>query len=324
MNGIVLICDRVESRKDVNIFTTNLEFTSTPYFTALYDAAMELTENVTVYESPVDFERNISEHKKDVVFSAIWSGELSRNRKALLPAICEANGILYVGADAFVQSLSQDKDLSKIHAKQFGMKSANGIRITSENDFTLLKHLKYPVVVKPNYEGSSIGISDSNLKYTYEETIELVKILLPQYKCMLVEEYIGGVEVSICIVGTTQKITTYEVVALEIDGKMDTGERLWGYESKKCSKAVVTRKVITDMVSQNIITTSQTIFKSLGKVDYMRIDGKILDGEFYLIEYTPDCSLHPVCFMRKAFENNNKTYAEMLSEFIDCAKANLS
>ena len=324
MQGIVLICDRVESRENVNIFTTNLEFTSKVYFSSLYDAALKLTNNVTVYESPTEFEKNIHNHRNDAVFSAIWSGELSRNRKALLPAICEANEILYIGADAFVQSLAQDKDLSKIHAKQFGMKSASGVRITSKNDFTLLKHLKYPVVVKPNYEGSSIGISDSNLKYTFEETLELVKILLPQYKCILVEEYIGGVEVSICIVGTTQKITTCEVVALEIDGKMDTGERLWGYESKKCSKAVVTRKVITDMVPQNIITTSQTIFKALGKVDYMRIDGKILNDEFYLIEYTPDCSLHPVCFMRKAFEYNNKTYAEMLSEFIDCAKANLS
>lgn len=324
MEGIVLVCDRVDMRKDVNIFTTNLEFTSLAYFTALYNAAYTLTNNVTVYESPTELEKNIANHKSDIVFSAIWSGELSRNRKALLPAICEANSILYVGADTFVQSLSQDKDLSKVHAQQFGMKSANGIRINSEMDLPLLNHLKFPVVVKPNYEGSSIGISDSNLKYTYEETVELVNKLLPKYKCMLVEEYIGGIEVAICITGTPQEINTCEVVALEIDGKMDTGERLWGYESKKCSKAIVTRKVITDIVPKNIITTAQTIFKSLGKVDYMRIDGKILNDEFYLIEYTPDCSLHPECFMRKAFEKNNRTYAEMLSEFIDCAKINLS
>lgn len=324
MNGIVLICDRVESRENVNIFTTNLEFTSIPYFTALYDAALELTKNVTVYESPVEFERNISAHKKDVVFSAIWSGELSRNRKALLPAICEANNIMYVGGDVFVQSLSQDKDLSKIHAKQFGMKSANGIRVTNENDFHLLKLLTYPVVVKPNFEGSSIGISDSNLKYNYEDTIILLKELLPKYKCMLVEEFIGGIEVAICIAGTSENITTCEVVALEIDGKLDVGERLWGYESKKCSKAIVNRKVITETVPKHIIETSKKIFKALGKVDYMRIDGKILNGEFYLIEYTPDCSLHPVCFMRTAFEYNNKTYSDMLREFIKCSKFNLS
>ena len=324
MEGIVLVCDRVENRKDVNIFTTNLEFTSSAYFTALYNAVCTLTNNITVYESPTAFEKNIANHERDIVFSAIWSGELSRNRKAFLPAICEANNILYVGADTFVQSLSQDKDLSKIHAKQFGMKSANGIRITSEMDLPLLNLLKFPVVVKPNYEGSSIGISDSNLKYTYEETVELVKRLLPKYKCMLVEEYIGGIEVAICITGTPQNINTCEVVALEIDGEMNTGERLWGYESKKCSKAIVTRRVITDIVPPHIITTAQTIFKSLGKVDYMRIDGKIFNDEFYLIEYTPDCSLHPECFMRKAFEKNNRSYAQMLLEFIDCAKINLS
>lgn len=54
MGNIVLVCDRVDMRKDVNIFTTNLEFTSLAYFTALYNAACTLTNNVTVYESPTE------------------------------------------------------------------------------------------------------------------------------------------------------------------------------------------------------------------------------------------------------------------------------
>lgn len=323
INGIVLICDQVSSRKDVNIFTTNLEFTSDVYFNALYSATLELTKNVTIYSSPAEFEKNIQKHINDIVFTAIWSGELSRNRKAILPAICETNNLLYVGADAYVQSISQDKDLSKIHAQQFGMKSANGVKVTCEQDLLLLQGLKYPVVVKPNFEGSSIGISDNNLKYTYAEAVELTKTLLPKYGCILVEEFIGGIEVAICIAGSSQNIELCEVVALQIDGKM-TSNHIWGYESKKCSKALVERKIITDSVPQQILDTARRIFLSLGKVDYMRIDGKILNDEFYLIEYTPDCSLHPDCFMYKSFLYNHKSYAEMLLDFINYAKQNLN
>lgn len=323
MNGIVLVCDRVDNRNNVDIFTTNLEFTSNRYFDALYNSAVELTDNVTVYSSPAELERNIYKHTNDAIFTAIWSGELSRNRKSILPAICEANNLLYVGADTYVQSISQDKELSKIHAQQFGMKSPRGVRISCEQDINLLYRLKLPVVVKPNFEGSSIGISDNSLKYTHEEAAQLTRKLLPKYKCVLVEEYIGGTEVAICISGSFQHISLCEVVALEIDGKL-VSDRIWGYESKKCSKAAVDRKVITNTVPQKILNTAQTIFKSLGKVDYMRIDGKILDDEFYLIEYTPDCSLHPDCFMCKSFEHNNKNYSEMLSEFIENATINLN
>lgn len=322
MSGIVLVCDRVDNRNNVDIFTTNLEFTSNRYFDALYNAAAELTDNVTVYSSPAELERNIDKHTNDAIFTAIWSGELSRNRKSILPAICEANDLLYVGADTYVQSISQDKELSKIHAQQYGMKSPRGVRITCEQDIELLYGLKLPVVVKPNFEGSSIGISDNSLKYTHKEAAQLTRDLLPKFNCILVEEFVGGTEVAICISGSSQNISLCEVVALEIDGKL-ISDRIWGYESKKCSKAVVERKVITDTVPQKILDTAQTIFKSLGKVDYMRIDGKILDDEFYLIEYTPDCSLHPDCFMRRSFEHNNISYSEMLSEFIENAKINL-
>lgn len=323
MEGIVLVCDRVSNRDGVNIFTTNLEFTSNVYYNALYGAAKELTDKVTVYQSPSEFEKNIQKHVDDIIFTAIWSGELSRNRKAILPAICETNKLLYVGADTYVQSISQDKDLSKIHAQQFGMKSANGVKVMCEQDLLLLQGLKYPVVVKPNFEGSSIGISDNSLKYTYEEAVELTKELLPMYKCILVEEFIGGTEVAICIAGSSHNITLCEVVALQIDGEM-VSNRIWGYESKKCSKALVERKIITESVPQKILDIAKKIFMSLGKVDYMRIDGKIINNEFYLIEYTPDCSLHPDCFMYKSFLYNHKNYAEMLSEFIKCAKQNLN
>lgn len=314
--NIVLICDLVENRAGVTIKTNNLEFTSPRYFYTIMDSLKEIAENVYHYEDPQDFIDNINKHQNDIVISAIWSGTDSRNRKSLIPAICETYGIKYVGADAFVQSLCQDKSLTKLYCKQYDIGIPNGILISKKSDIELLKTLNYPVIIKPNSEGSSIGISDNSIADNFNEAAQKTLNILDYFPQILVEEYIDGIEVAICCVGKPEHIDLCEVVALEINGKSFLKHQIWGYESKKCGAATVKRKVITKDTNENIVKEAKKIFSSLGKVDYMRIDGRILDDKFYLIELTPDCSLHPDCFMFKAFTEQGLTYTDMMKTII--------
>ena len=87
----------------------------------------------------------------------IYGGEISRNRLALVPAICESMNVKFLGADVYNRIICQDKNLCKTFAKRFNILSPNSILIYDENDISLIKSLKLPLVVKPNYEGSSIG-----------------------------------------------------------------------------------------------------------------------------------------------------------------------
>lgn len=314
--NIVLICDLVENRDGVTIKTNNLEFTSPRYFNTIMTSLREIANEVTHYEDPKDFINNIKKHKNDIVISAIWSGTDSRNRKSLIPSICESYGIKYVGADAFVQSLCQDKALTKLFCKQFDICIPNGIVITPETDFELLKTLNYPVIIKPNIEGSSIGISDDSIADSFDDAVKKIKRVQCYFPQLLIEEYIDGVEVAICCVGKSDEISLCEVVALELNGQMFLEHKIWGYESKKCGASLVNRKVITNDINAKIIGQAKEIFSSLGKVDYMRIDGRILNDKFYLIELTPDCSLHPDCFMFKSFSEHGLTYTDMMKSII--------
>lgn len=314
--NIVLICDLIENRDGVTIKTNNLEFTSPKYFNTIMESLQNICDSVIHYQSPQEFINNIEQHKNDIVISAIWSGTDSRNRKSLIPAICESYNINYVGADAFVQSLCQDKALTKLYCRQFDIEIPQGILISNERDYDLLKSLNYPVIIKPNSEGSSIGISDDSIADNFDEALIKIKKIINYFPQILVEEYIDGTEVAICCVGTSENISLCEVVALEIDGETFLKHKIWGYESKKCGAANVTRKVITQELNSNIIEEAKKIFSSLGKVDYMRIDGRILNNKFYLIELTPDCSLHPDCFMYKSFSYNNLTYTDMMKTIL--------
>lgn len=314
--NIVLICDRVQSREGINIFSNNLEFTSNTYFNAISTALEKNANKVYYYETLDQFLNNIYKHKKDIVISAIWSGTKSRNRKALIASICEAYDITYLGADTYVQSVCQDKQLCKSLLDNSIIKVPKGLLFEQNSkNYEALNFLKFPVIIKPNLEGSSIGISDNSISDTFAEAVANIDRIINNFSPILAEEYIPGREISICCVGRN-KIELIEAVELQIDNENYFEHRVWGYESKKGGSCNVSRKVVTSEIPIPIIEAAKELFLSLGKVDYMRIDGRLYNDNFYLIELTPDCSLHPDCFMYEAFKYNGYSYDEMICELL--------
>lgn len=73
--------------------------------------------------------------------------------------------IKYVGADVYNRIICQDKNISKELAKKAGILVPDSVTINSlDNLNTFNLHLlKYPVVIKPLMEGSSIGITKNSL-----------------------------------------------------------------------------------------------------------------------------------------------------------------
>ena len=316
-HNIILICDRVANRNGINLYSDNLEFTSNTYFNAISQALKECGAQIYYYEQPSEFIDNICKHKDDIVMSAIWSGTKSRNRKSLIAAVCEAYNIKYVGADTYVQSICQDKQLSKVLTEGTHIKAPRGVLFFPDHlCYDNLDFLNFPIIVKPNLEGSSIGISDNSIADTKEDAIQIIKDIVKVFPSVLAEEYIPGKEISICCVGKNT-VDLMEAVELQIDGENYFEKRVWGYESKKGGKCKVTRQVVTSQIPQCILDSAKKIFLSLGKVDYMRIDGRLYNDQFYLIEFTPDCSLHPECFMYEAFKHNGYSYNEMIATLVN-------
>lgn len=316
-HNVVLICDRVASRDGINLYSDNLEFTSNTYFYAINNALSECAPHVYFYEQPSEFIDNISKHKDDVVISAIWSGTKSRNRKSLIAAICEAYNIKYIGADTYAQSICQDKQLSKVLLESTCIKAPRGVLFSPDNlNYSNLKLLNFPIIVKPNLEGSSIGISDNSIADNMESAIQIIEKIVNTFPSVLAEEYIPGREISICCAGK-KTVDLIEAVELQLDGNNYFEKQIWGYESKKGGKYKVTRKVVTEEIPQTVLNDAKKIYQSLGKIDYMRIDGRLYNNQFYLIEFTPDCSLHPDCFMYEAFKHNGYSYNEMIAALVN-------
>ena len=235
----------------------------------------------------------------------------SINRKVLVPSICEAYGIRYVGADAYVQHICQDKALSKYICGKYNIDSAKGILIKHSSEIRCIKNLKFPIIIKPNNEGGSIGISKDNVIFSYEDAKEKILFLLETLnQAILAEEYLMGHEICVTLSGKNKKIDLIEADEIIIDDP-NTQYPIFGFEAKKAGKIKRHRIPATDLLSQSQKESFIQLFWDLGKVDVMRIDGKIHNGHFKLIELSPDTNLSKTASTAYAFRLAGFSYVDM-------------
>ena len=314
--NVVLIADRVSNFDNITISNRDLECIPPAYFNQIFEGLSKICPKVTHYNSPQDFCSNLDKHKNDIVLS-IWSGIGSKFRKGIVPSICEANDICYVGADPYVHVLCQDKFMTKVIASQFGLESAESILYYSEKSEKNIYNLKLPLVIKPNYEGGSNGISQKNLVYNYTDAILLANSLFCLFhQPIIIEEYIEGSEICTSIIGSCDTIDLLDASQLiigDVDYYKDT---LYGFEAKvqepKNRKLVSGSKFLTP----NLKKKFKEIFFNIGKTELLRIDGRIdKNGNFRLIELTPDAYLGQRGSTTFCAMQNNISYEEML-EFI--------
>ncbi len=142
----------------------------------------------------------------DIAFLGVH-GKFGEDGK--LQTILELRGIKYTGSNVFSSALAMDKDISKIILTSAGIKTPDWIilnrskvkpdmKIISGN---ILNSIGYPSVVKPNDEGSTVGLS---IVQPDVEDIQLGKSIDLAFKYsdkVLIEKYIKGRELTVPVIG---------------------------------------------------------------------------------------------------------------------------
>ena len=115
-----------------------------------------------------------------------------------IQAILESIGIPFSGCGVLASALCMDKNISKKLFVSEGIKTPKWIIVKDENkiDYSIIENIGYPLIVKPNSGGSSIG---TILAYSIEELKEGVSEALKYDNEIIIEEYIKGEEITCCI-----------------------------------------------------------------------------------------------------------------------------
>src|SRR5256886_13114324 len=97
----------------------------------------------------------------DLIFNTA-EGRRGRFREAFYPALFDELGFPYTGSDAWVLAVTLDKALTKLMLGEHGVISPRGQFIDGLADLKI-DGWRYPLIVKPNFEGSSKGITQDSV-----------------------------------------------------------------------------------------------------------------------------------------------------------------
>jgi len=169
---------------------------------AIRTAIESLGHEVVPLEANQALPERLVDAKVDLVFN-IAEGLSGRNREAQVPALCELIGIPYTGSDSATLALALDKALAKRILVQHGIHTPE-FQVMQSGREKLAPSLasKYPLIVKPNAEGSSKGIGSTCVVDDEATLRHIVREIIEKYRQpALIEEYITGREFTVGLLG---------------------------------------------------------------------------------------------------------------------------
>lgn len=308
--SILLVSEEVEheSRAEPE-WNIELEMSSRSTTQDVVVGLRTFTEHVAIIPGPEHLPAHCDVSPRPMVMT-IYGGAGSRNRMALVPATCEALGLPYMGADAYGRIVCQDKYLSKIIAREVGLDTSPAVLVRDVNDLPLINVLTPRLVVKPNLEGSSIGIGAKNLVTTHDAAKNLALDLLERFRQpILVEEFVPGREVCFCISGNQHGVNFLEAVEDIHTAQVNFfQDQLYSADIKQNRWNEMGHKLVSSEMTGPLRDTLCRLFSCLGKVDYVRVDCRINRGACNLIEITPDPFLARDGSFGEAFELSGLGY----------------
>ena len=242
-----------------------------------HQVARELKKNgykVKITEPDNNLEKNIKIFKPSVIFNALH-GQFGED--GYIQSILERFKIPYTHSGVIASSIAMDKEISKKIFIKNKIKTPKFLTYSYEKKISdLIKQirtkLKFPVVVKPLNEGSSVNVYISDKK-------NLSKILnkLKSYKKVMIEQFIGGREIQVAIMGDKK------LGAIELKPK----RKFYDYQAKYNSKAK-TKHIIPVNLHKNeynkLMNIALKAHKLIGCTGVTRSDFKYFNGKFYLLE----------------------------------------
>lgn len=159
-------------------------------------ALSEIGFDVTSLDAKDDFIEKLIKNKPDKVFNALH-GRFGEDGS--IQGLLEHLKIPYTHSGILSSAIAMDKLTSKKIFKEANISSPEYLVIKTVKDFQSSK-IGYPCVVKPNNEGSSVGVYIFNEPKKSDE--DTVVTLLKKYSFLILEKYIPGREIQVAVMGS--------------------------------------------------------------------------------------------------------------------------
>lgn len=271
-------------------------------------ALTELQHAVTPVEvsgSPNLVVERLLASEPDLVFN-LAEGTIGSSREAFYPGLYEQLGLPFTGGNASLLHLNLYKHLAKTVLSSRGVRVPSGTLVTPR-ERQLPRNLVYPVMIKPNCEGSSKGITQNSVVETPAAAERIIRDLLRSYPAgLVVESFIVGRELSVPFIesypGRFLGIVEHTFDLSRTGGKYN----IYDYEMKQGGPSAagvraVCPAALSTAAQRAVMEMATKVFGVMTCPDMGRVDIRLReDGRPFFIELNPLPSLHPEASMMTA------------------------
>ena len=267
MKKILILGGGYSKERDISLITAK----------SVFKALKKKNYKTIICEPDGKLIKKIKSFRPDVVFNALH-GRFGED--GYIQTILESAKVKYTHSGVLASYIAMDKEISKkiflknkiTTPKYIKYKFDKTKLIKKKIIFIVKKKLKFPVVIKPINEGSSVDV------YICEEK-NLIKNLqkISHYKEILIEEFIGGREIQVAIMGK-KKLGAIELVPKR---------KFYDYEAKYNSKAATKHIIPVNIEEKDLNKVLNIALKAhnlIGCRGVTRSDFKFSKGKFYLLE----------------------------------------
>nr|MCS5652515.1 ATP-grasp domain-containing protein [Candidatus Neomarinimicrobiota bacterium] len=203
--------------------------------------------------------------------------------------------------------LCMDKSRSKAVARNLGVKTA---------DWELLHHvyetysIGLPFVVKPNTQGSTVGLT---VVHNKNEIKPAIKDAFVHGKSVMIEKYINGRELTVTVLGGK----AYPIVEIQ------PSHNLYDYECKYTpgmSKYICPAD-LSPKLTNKIKRDTENIFKGLGCEVYGRADYLLADdGQYFFLEMNTLPGMTDTSLVPKAVAAEGLSFEKLVKKIIELSQ----
>ena len=261
-----------------------------------------------------EFIKTLRKFKPDIVFNLLHG---RYGEDGYIQSILESEKVKYTHSGVLSSSLAIDKEISKKIFIKNKILTPSYVKFSFKNNFNyknlikkLDKKLKFPVVLKPINEGSSVGVYIANKINFYKNLMKLVK-----FKEILIEEYIPGREIQAAILGNKK------LGIIELKPK----RKFYDYKAKYSATAKTKHIIPVNISIKNynkVNSIAMKAHKLLKCRGISRSDFRFYNNKFYLLELNTQPGMTSLSLVPEIARYKNINFKQLIEEIIKDASVN--
>ena len=222
--------------------------------------------------------------------------------------------VKYVGSKALSSGICMDKNLSKTILKANNIPVLDYVYIKKDENPYLYKNeideLIYPVIVKPNKGGSSIGIKVAK---NIDEVFEAINYIKKLDDDILIEKFIDGKEAICSVIENKDGLQVISILDINTDSD------IFDYSAKYDKDTNIYFSTLPKFLQTMIKEVAKKSFKLLNCEGYANVDFIIKNDDIYVLEINTIPGFTDKSLLPRGISLSNNSLKEFLDNIIDFA-----